>query len=45
MAPFIRPVTKGIWRVRTKLKMCEEQTHFVASNAYSIAEARSHSDD
>ncbi len=35
----LRPVTKENWRVLAKLKVRDDQRHFVASNAYSIAEA------
>lgn len=38
--PEIRPVTKDNWRELIRLKVREEQTHFVASNLYSIAEAQ-----
>lgn len=36
----IRPVTRQNWRELIRLKVREEQTHFVASNLYSIAEAQ-----
>lgn len=36
----IRPVTKDNWRELIRLKVREDQTHFVASNLYSIAEAQ-----
>ena len=36
----IRPVTKDNWKELIRLKVREEQTHFVASNLYSIAEAQ-----
>ena len=35
----LRPVTKDNWRALAKLKVREDQRHFVASNVYSIAEA------
>ena len=38
--PEIRPVTKDNWKELIGLKVREEQTHFVASNLYSIAEAQ-----
>jgi diamine N-acetyltransferase len=38
--PEIRPVTKDNWKELIRLKVREEQTHFVASNLYSIAEAQ-----
>ena len=38
--PEIRPVTKDNWRELIRLKVREDQTHFVASNLYSIAEAQ-----
>ncbi len=40
MALSIRPVTKDNWRELVKLKVREDQTYFVASNLYSIAEAQ-----
>ena len=36
----IRPVTAENWSALIKLKVSDEQTHFVASNLYSIAEAQ-----
>jgi diamine N-acetyltransferase len=36
----IRPVTKDNWRELGRLKVQESQTHFVASNIFSIAEAQ-----
>jgi diamine N-acetyltransferase len=36
----LRPVTADNWRELIKLKVHDEQTHFVASNLYSIAEAQ-----
>ena|SRR5688572_578428 len=38
--PEIRPVTKDNWKELIRLKVREDQTHFVASNLYSIAEAQ-----
>jgi len=38
--PEIRPVTNDNWRELIRLKVREDQTHFVASNLYSIAEAQ-----
>ncbi|HXD08864.1 MAG TPA: GNAT family N-acetyltransferase [Anaerolineales bacterium] len=38
--PEIRPVTKDNWQELIKLKVREEQKHFVASNLYSIAQAQ-----
>ena len=35
----IQPVTKDNWRQLVKLKVRDDQTHFVASNVYSIAES------
>jgi len=37
--PEIRPVTKDNWRELAKLKVLEDQRHFVAPNSYSIAES------
>jgi diamine N-acetyltransferase len=36
----IRPVTKGNWKDLIRLKVREDQPHFVAPNLYSIAEAQ-----
>lgn len=36
----LRPVTEQNWKELIKLKVAEDQTHFVASNLYSIAEAQ-----
>ena len=36
----IRPVTKDNWKDLIRLKVREDQTHFVAPNLYSIAEAQ-----
>jgi diamine N-acetyltransferase len=36
----LRPVTEQNWRELIKLKVSDDQTHFVASNLYSIAEAQ-----
>jgi diamine N-acetyltransferase len=38
--PEIRPVTKNNWKELVHLKVREDQTHFVASNVYSIAESQ-----
>jgi diamine N-acetyltransferase len=38
--PEIRPVIKDNWRELIRLKVRDDQTHFVASNLYSIAEAQ-----
>ena len=38
--PEIRPVTKDNWKELIRLKVRENQTHFVASNLYSIAESQ-----
>ena len=38
--PEIRPVTKHNWKALIRLKVRENQSHFVASNLYSIAEAQ-----
>jgi diamine N-acetyltransferase len=38
--PEIRPVTKDNWQELICLKVREDQTHFVASNLYSIAQAQ-----
>ena len=43
--PEIRPVTKDNWRELIRLKVRDDQTHFVASNLYSIAEAQFGDDD
>jgi diamine N-acetyltransferase len=43
--PEVRPVTKDNWRELSKLKVREDQTHFVASNVHSIAEAQFGYDD
>ena len=40
MTLSIQPVTKENWRRLIKLKVSEDQTHFVASNLYSIAESQ-----
>ncbi len=39
MSLSLRPVTKGNWRTLAKLKVREDQNHFVATNLYSIAES------
>lgn len=36
----LRPVTAENWKELIKLKVNDDQTHFVASNLYSIAEAQ-----
>lgn len=38
--PEIRPVTKDNWTALILLKVREDQTHFVASNVFSIAQAQ-----
>jgi diamine N-acetyltransferase len=38
--PEIHPVTKDNWQELIKLKVREDQKHFVASNLYSIAQAQ-----
>lgn len=38
--PEIRPITKDNWKELIRLKVREDQTHFVASNLYSIAESQ-----
>jgi diamine N-acetyltransferase len=38
--PEIRPVTKDNWKELIRLKVREDQTNFVASNLYSIAESQ-----
>jgi len=38
--PEIRPVTKDNWKELIRLRVREDQTHFVASNLYSIAESQ-----
>ena len=38
--PEIRSVTKKNWKELIRLKVREDQTHFVASNLYSIAESQ-----
>jgi diamine N-acetyltransferase len=38
--PEIRPVTRDNWKELIRLKVRENQTHFVASNLYSIAESQ-----
>jgi diamine N-acetyltransferase len=38
--PEIRPVTIDNWNDLIKLKVREDQTHFVASNLYSIAQVQ-----
>jgi diamine N-acetyltransferase len=38
--PEIRPVTKDNWQELIRLKVREDQTHFVASNLYSISQSQ-----
>jgi diamine N-acetyltransferase len=38
--PEIRPVTKDNWKELVRLKVREDQTNFVVSNVYSIAESQ-----
>jgi diamine N-acetyltransferase len=38
--PEIRPVTKDNWKELIRLKVRDDQSHFVASNLYSIAESQ-----
>ncbi|MBK9601265.1 MAG: GNAT family N-acetyltransferase [Anaerolineales bacterium] len=45
MSISLRPVTAENWRALIKLKVREDQSHFVASNLYSIAEAQFGFDD
>ena len=40
MSITLQPVTAANWRTLIKLKVREDQNHFVASNLYSIAEAQ-----
>jgi diamine N-acetyltransferase len=40
MGITLQPVTAKNWRALIKLKVKEDQNHFVASNLYSIAEAQ-----
>ena len=40
MSITLQPVTAANWRALIKLKVHEDQNHFVASNLYSIAEAQ-----
>ena len=40
MSVTLQPVTAANWRALIKLKVREDQNHFVASNLYSIAEAQ-----
>jgi diamine N-acetyltransferase len=40
MAISIQPVTKKNWRELAKLKVRDDQTHFVAANVWSIAESQ-----
>lgn len=41
----LQPVTAENWKELIKLKVSDDQTHFVASNLYSIAEAQFGFDD
>ncbi len=43
--PEVRPVSKDNWQELVKLKVREDQNHFVASNVYSIAESQFGYDD
>jgi diamine N-acetyltransferase len=45
MTLSIRHVTKENWRSLIKLKVRDDQSHFVASNLYSIAESKFGSDE
>jgi len=45
MSVFIKPVTKENWRALAKLKVRQDQTNYVASNVYSIAESQFGFDD
>jgi diamine N-acetyltransferase len=45
MTLSIKPVTKDNWHSLIKLKVREDQSHFVASNLYSIAESQFGSDE
>jgi len=38
--PELRPVTKNNWQELIRLQVRKDQTHFVASNLYSIAQAQ-----
>ena len=40
MSLSIRPVTKDNWLTLARLKVSQDQAHFVAPNIYSIAEAQ-----
>lgn len=40
MSLTLQPVSEKNWRALIKLKVREDQSHFVASNLYSIAEAQ-----
>jgi diamine N-acetyltransferase len=40
MSLSVQPVTKENWRQLVRLKVREDQAHFVASNLYSIAESQ-----
>src|SRR5512138_1679694 len=43
--PEVRPVTQKNWRELAELKVRDDQSHFVASNVRSIAEAQFGYDD
>jgi len=45
MSVALKPVTVENWRELVKLKVREDQSHFVASNVYSIAESQFGFDD
>jgi diamine N-acetyltransferase len=48
MSLSVQPVTKHNWRELAKLKVRDDQTHFVATNIHSIAESQfgyDHPDD
>lgn len=40
MSLTLQPISEKNWRALIKLKVREDQTHFVASNLYSIAESQ-----
>ncbi|MCU0500138.1 MAG: GNAT family N-acetyltransferase [Anaerolineae bacterium] len=39
MTITLQPITKDNWEIAIRLKVSDDQKHFVASNLYSIAEA------
>ena len=45
MTLSIQPVTKENWRALIALNVAQEQSHFVASNLYSIAESQFGADE